>query len=576
MHTVLRLFSYVKKNWKLFALGNLLLFISVGLRLYLPRVGKYIIDDVITEHMGELNFPVQMLVNSLLIYAVVGALAAVINYFAGACLTKSANYFTESLRNEVYDHIHNMPVSYFDQVPAGTIVSRITNDTETIRTSFYMNVFGGTLMATVTIIGIYIALLGVSVPIALGMLIVLPGLALFKKAYQTRATDAQAEIREIHGEVNGQLNEISKNIQLTQSYGREEQVKQKFVNLTGRKLDAQKRFTKFDWMMFSIPECIFRFLMFAAVTWLAYGHLNVNLPVTAGFVYLVVEYMAAFFSPVNTILDVMATIIRSIVAAERVFVVLDTPTEANGEEILEDVLGKIEADHVSFSYIEGQEVLHDVSFEALPGQSVAIVGPTGSGKSSLLNLLFRFYDPQQGQVLIDGREITPYNRSSLRSHMGIVLQDPFLIEDSIYQNISLGNPAITREMATDALMKVGGKSILNQYAEGMDHEITERGKNLSTGQRQLISFARALAYNPKILILDEATASIDTETEQIIQEAMEVVKQGRTTIIIAHRLSTIRDCDQIYVLKDGHVVERGRHQELLSLGGEYKSMLHQH
>lgn len=575
MKNVKRLFSYVKHHREVFILGNVMLIMAVALRLLMPRIGKFIIDDIIGKSADGGIVPVDLLVRTLILYGVVGIGAAILDFFANYFLIVSSNKFTEAMRNEVYDHIHSLPVSYFDQVPAGTITSRITNDTETIRQSFYINVFSGLLTSIVTMIGIYIALFLARWEIGIGMLIVLPGVWWFKTVYQKHATKAEAEIREINGEVSGKLNEIAKNVQLTRSYGKQEAITDGFRELTKKQVHLSQKLTRFDWAMFNIPGVVFRLLMFMAVAWLAYGHFNLNLEVSAGFIYLIVEYVSSISNPINRILDVLSTIIRSTVSAERVFTVLDTKIEDNGKTNLETTEGKMEAKAIHFSYVEGQKVLKNVDFTAEPGESVAIVGPTGSGKSSLLNLLFRFYDPQEGEVLIDGENIKQFDRSSLRSHMGIVLQEPFLIEDTVYHNISLGNPDITREDAEAALIRVGGQAILDQDTKGLDQKIIERGKNLSAGQRQLISFARALAYNPKILILDEATASIDTETEQIIQRAMNVVKAGRTTIIIAHRLSTIRDSDRIYVLVDGVVAEEGRHEELVERKGHYWQMLKQ-
>ncbi len=574
MKTIKRLFSYIKYHWQVFVMGNILLIISVVLGLIMPRLGKYIIDEIIHKHVGAGLFPWQELMSVLALYALVGIAAAILDFVAKILLVKSSNQFTETMRNQVYDHIHKMPISYFDQVPAGTIVSRITNDTETIRQSFYVQVFSTLLVALAKIVGVYVAIFLLRWEVGIFLLLLIPGVYLFQKVYRKRATEMQAEIREINGKINGTLNENIKNVQLTQSYGREEKVMADFKALTAKQLEINERFYRFDWGMFNITFALSSLVMFMAVSWLLYGHLNLNMPVTVGFVYLIVNYVSQLFVPITAILDVLATIVKSIVSAERVFNVLDQPIEDDGKGIMDHVTGNMTASDIHFAYIEGQEVLKGIDFKADPGQMIAIVGPTGSGKSSLLNLLYRFYDPQEGRVLMDGTDIRDLERNGLRSHMGIVLQDPFLIEGTIYDNISLGNPAISKEMAIEALLKVGGKPLLDQHEKGIDEPISERGKNLSKGQRQLISFARALAYNPKVLILDEATASIDTETEQIIQKAMEVVQEGRTTIVIAHRLSTIRDADCIYVLVDGKIVEQGTHDELVARKGFYENLLH--
>lgn len=573
MKTILRLLSYIKYYWRTFLVGNILLIISVALSMILPRIVSYIIDFLLIPIENTGIIPWEAIQKALLIYGVLAFTGAILNYLAQQLLIRSSNRFTQALRNEIYGHIHRMPIHFFDTVPAGTIVSRITNDTETIRINFYVNVFADLLVALAQILGLLIALASIRIELLLMALILLPGMALFSKIYSKHASPYLKDIREFHGQVNGQINEITKNIQMAQSYGQEEEVLDHFQDLTQKKWEVSDKFTRFDWKMFNIPANFTRLLMYLAIAWLVYGHLELAMPVSPGMLYLVVEYMTSLMNPINIILDVFAQITQAIVSASRVFAILDRPIEEDGDRVLDQVDGQIETQNIYFSYPGGPPVLKGIDFEAKAGQTVAILGPTGSGKSSLLNLLFRFYDPDSGQVLIDGIDLKTVKRQSLRQHMGIVLQEAFLFEGSIYSNISLNNPLISRSQAEDALKKVGGEGFFRDGHKGLDEEITERGKNLSAGQKQLISFARALAYNPKILILDEATASIDTETEQIIQRAMDIVKEGRTTIIIAHRLSTIRDADCIYVLKAGRIVEKGLHEELLNQKGPYYAMV---
>lgn len=573
MQTIKRLFGYIRYYWRIFLFANLILIVSVVLNMLLPRIAQYIIDDILlpVEHTGLI--PWSLIQQALLFYMGIGISASLLNYIASYFMVKSSNRFTQQLRNDVYAHIHRMPIQFFDTVPAGTIVSRITNDTETIRQNFYINIFSDALVAFARIVGIFVAIAIIRWEIALALLVLIPGVYFFQKIYTKNASGYMAELRELHGQINGRINEITKNVQMTQSYGKEAKVMGDFEKLTQDQWLISDKFNRFDWMMFNIPENVIRMMMISAVVWLVYSHLQLNLPVSPGELYAIINYITNLFWPITMILDVLAQIVRSIVSANRVFEILDRPIEDDGDIELSHVEGSMALQDVSFEYVDNQPVLKGVDFQAMRGQTIAIVGPTGSGKSSMLNLLFRFYDPQEGLVLLDGVDIRRIRRKSLREQMGIVLQEPFLFEGSVYTNISLNNKEISRELAEEALLKVGGSSFFEHGRKGLDEEITERGKNLSNGQRQLISFARALAYQPKILILDEATASIDTETEQVIQQAMDVVKKGRTTIIIAHRLSTIRDADAIYVLKAGKVVEKGRHEELLGLDGEYASMV---
>lgn len=287
--------------------------------------------------------------------------------------------------------------------------------------------------------------------------------------------------------------------------------------------------------------------------------------------YAFADLLNRLFQPITGMVNQLANLDSSIVSAGRVFDLMDEPGEPLDEGSMPRYKGHVEFDRVSFAYKEDY-VLRDISFEAKPGQTVALVGHTGSGKSSIMNLLFRFYDPQQGQIRIDGTPTASVPKQSIREHMGIVLQDPYLFTGTIASNVSLNDPRITREKVEQALNAVGADRVLKHLPLGIDEPVIEKGSTLSAGQRQLISFARALAFEPAILILDEATANIDTETEALIQEALEVLKRGRTTFIIAHRLSTIRSADLILVLHRGEIVEQGTHDELMRLKGRYFKM----
>ena len=293
---------------------------------------------------------------------------------------------------------------------------------------------------------------------------------------------------------------------------------------------------------------------------------------TAGLLYVFIDYINRLFDPIDGMIQIFANIQQSLAAGMRIFDFADEPIEDQSGAELAIGAGAVRFQQVSFGYLADTPVLHDITFTAAAGETVALVGHTGSGKSSILNLLFRFYDPQAGKILIDEQVIKDCNRQSLRRHMAIVLQDPYLFTGTIASNISMEDPTITDEMVMAALDKVGASYLLGRYQQGIHHPVVEKGNEFSSGERQLISFARALVFDPKILILDEATSHVDTETEAIIQKAMEVLQKGRTTFMIAHRLSTIKEANQILVLDKGRIVERGTHQTLLQHAGIYQQM----
>jgi ATP-binding cassette subfamily B protein len=294
--------------------------------------------------------------------------------------------------------------------------------------------------------------------------------------------------------------------------------------------------------------------------------------VSLGVLYAFVDFLNRMFHPIVNIVNQLPNLEQALVSAERVFVLLDEEGEDISDEKMQRYKGNVTFDNVWFSYKDGEPVLKGISFEAKQGQTVALVGHTGSGKSSILNLLFRFYDVDSGKIKIDGFDIRGLSRQKLRNHMGIVLQDPFLFTGTIASNVSLDDPSISRERIEKALRDVGAERSLANLSRGFDEPVIEKGSTLSAGQRQLISFARALAFDPAILILDEATSNIDTETEAVIQDALDVVKKGRTTFVIAHRLSTIKSADLILVLDRGEIMEQGTHDELMAAGGKYYQM----
>ncbi|MDN6398707.1 MAG: ABC transporter ATP-binding protein/permease, partial [Alkalibacterium sp.] len=396
---------------------------------------------------------------------------------------------------------------------------------------------------------------------------------LWNKYYTKYASKYNKKEREYNSDINSKFNESIQGMQIIQAFGQEEKMKDEFEEINDKWYKVMRKYvildSAFQW---TFADFLQRFSLLLLMVYFSTQYINGVLGISVGMLYLFGEYVSRLYEPIKGTIQQIAFVQQAIAAGDRVFELMDMETEDNPEEALTVSKGRVSFEHVNFGYTKDKHVLKNIDFTAEPGQTVALVGHTGSGKSSIMNLLFRFYDPQSGKIKIDGQETNQFSRQSVRQGMGIVLQDPFLFTGTIYTNITMGNPLISKETARQALIDVGGLELIEKFDKGLDEPVVEKGSTLSSGQRQLISFARALAFNPKILILDEATSSIDTETEEIIQHAMNVLKKGRTTFIIAHRLSTIQHADQILVLEQGEIIERGKHNELLNEKGVYKEM----
>lgn len=572
MKSLFKLLTYIKYEWKTFSFGVLLLMLSVVAQLITPRIAQTIIDDVLQKNeVIALSFSPEF-IRLLVLYGVVGIAGGLLRYFSTCALSFPSNKMTARMRNDVFAHVDKLPVSYFDSIPAGTVVSRITNDTEMIRTDFYVRVVSHMLVNLVFIVGLYIAIAMVHLQTFYILLPIIPFMAVFQYFYSRKAGKFQEEERKLNARINGQINELVKIVPVAQNFGQRKVLEERFRKLNDKNLSVRLRYLLFDMGMFCIPYRVSKLAVFLVVSVIAQQHLAGLNNMSIGTVYLIISYIDRLFGPMIMILDQMGMSLRARIAAERVFKLLDEKEEDNSDHNAEIREGDVSFKDVRFSYEQGVEILRGISFDVPAGSAAAFVGETGAGKSSLLNLLFRFYDPDSGHVSIDGEKIIERNRHSLRRYMGIVLQDPFIFQGTLFTNLTLDDPSISREKAMQALIDVGGDALLKRLPKGLDEVLSERGKTLSAGERQLISFARALAHDPKILVLDEATSSIDSETEQIIQHALNVVKEGRTTLMIAHRLSTVKDADRIYVMKQGLIVEEGTHESLVALGGIYSRM----
>lgn len=500
-------------------------------------------------------------------------ISAIFSYGQHYLLQYSANRIIRNIRTQAFAQIHRLPIRFFDNLPAGKVVSRITNDTEAIR-ELYVNVLAEFFSGAVYMVGILGMLFLLNVRLALICLFIIPVLAVWVVIYRRFARRYNRVIRSELSEINGMINESIQGMPIIQAFRKEKKIFDEFEKHNERHFRYRNKMLNLNTLTGYNLIGVIRNIAFVAMIWYFGGvTLNgLNGAITVGVLYAFVDYLNRLFQPVVNIINQLPHLETALVSAERVFVLMDEQGEDVSEVQIPRYKGDVKFENVWFAYEKDEYVLKGIDFEAKQGQTVALVGHTGSGKSSILNLLFRFYDVDSGRITIDGIDTRDIPRQAMRKHMGIVLQDPFLFTGTIYSNVSLGDPSITREQVTRALKEVGAGRMLERLPQGLDEPVLENGSTLSAGERQLISFARALVFDPAILILDEATSNIDTETESVIQDALEVVKKGRTTFVIAHRLSTINNADLILVLDRGEIVERGTHETLMKLRGKYYQM----
>ncbi|MCF4964086.1 MULTISPECIES: ABC transporter ATP-binding protein [Streptococcus] len=554
----------------IFGLGFICLLLATILSDLSPFILQKMIDGPLTalSQGGELGalYPMGVL------YLIVLAVGQIVSYIGNRVLIHGGNKVTAQLRDQAFLVMQQLPISYFDDKPAGKIATRIVNDTETLRTQFY-----NSCMYLVIHLMRFFFIMGVLFTInpMMGLLLCLmfPIFYGIQALYKRMTDKPMKDFFDSRSEINTQVNELLHGASMIQLYGQEERVIDEFDQTTDKMTVAYDRLVLADSIAsWSLTEFLKYIVIAGILTIAGLSYLGGDLGMTAGFLFINLNYVIQLFDLMANLIRRLPDIRRSLETGERVLTFLDEKEEADATEEIQIDRAAVEFDQVTFAYEEGKPVLKDISIQAHPGQTLALVGHTGSGKSSIMNLLYRFYDPQEGEIRIDGQNIRHFSRESLRSHMGIVLQDPYLFSGTIASNVAMSQTDIDLDRVLDALKQVGALPMIQRLEKGIDHPVVEKGSAFSSGERQLISFARTLYMNPKILILDEATSHIDTETEEIIQKAMAVLQKGRTTFIIAHRLSTIQDADQILVLSEGRIVERGQHADLIAHGGIYAQM----
>ena len=554
----------------IFGLGFICLLLATILSDLSPFILQKMIDGPLTalSQGGELGALYSMGV----LYLIVLAVGQIFSYIGNRVLIHGGNKVTAQLRDQAFLVMQQLPISYFDDKPAGKIATRIVNDTETLRTQFYNSCMYLVihLMRFFFIMGV---LFTINPMMGLLLCLIFPIFYGIQALYKRMTDKPMKDFFDSRSEINTLVNELLHGASMIQLYGQEERVIEEFDQTTEKMTVANDRLVLADSIASWTLTEFLKYIVIAGILTIAgLSYLGGDLGMTAGFLFINLNYVIQLFDLMANLIRRLPDIRRSLETGQRVLTFLDEKVEADATEEIQIDRAAVEFNHVTFAYEEGKPVLKDISIQAHPGQTLALVGHTGSGKSSIMNLLYRFYDPQEGEIRIDGQNIRHFSRESLRSHMGIVLQDPYLFSGTIASNVAMSQTDIDRDRVLDALKQVGALPMIQRLEKGIDHPVVEKGSAFSSGERQLISFARTLYMNPKILILDEATSHIDTETEEIIQKAMAVLQKGRTTFIIAHRLSTIQDADQILVLSEGRIVERGQHADLIAHGGIYAQM----
>ena len=564
--TFRRLLGYMWRYKWISLLALAFIFATTLVTTALPLLARSYIDQFVSREAATNGLYL------LGIYYGLFLLRVLLTFLGQYAFARVAYSVVRDLRQETFANMQQLRMAYFDQTAAGAIVSRLTNDTQSVADMF-SSIFSNFLSSMLILVVTIVTMLALNWRLTLLIVLFLPIMLGSIILYQRLSNRLLKQVRAKLSDLNVKLSESIEGMRIIQAFGQEKRLLEEFEAINAEHLDFSNRYLNVNSLFLRPAMSLLKILAYALI--LTYFGLSWQVAgVTAGVMYAFIQYVNQLFNPLIDVMQNYSVLQTSMVAAERVFELMDRrdfePDQA--EEGPEIQAGNIDFQHVSFSYDGKREILKDISFSVKQGETIAFVGSTGSGKSSIINLFLRFYEFEKGKILIDGRDIRDYSQAELRRNIGLVLQDPFLYHGTIASNIRMYQESLSQAEVEEAARFVDAHDFISQLPQGYDNPVTERGSTFSSGQRQLLAFARTIATKPKILILDEATANIDSETEELIQHSLRKMRQGRTTIAIAHRLSTIQDANCIYVLDKGRIIESGSHEELLAQNGTYKKM----
>ncbi|MHC3377951.1 ABC transporter ATP-binding protein [Ligilactobacillus equi] len=563
-----RLLPYTKPYKKYFITAFIFAFGLAVVNVVLPQILQYYMDNVLTSKNVAWNV-ILAFAGLYFLGVMVKALTQFIQLFA---FSMGAEYTLEAVRVALFKKLHRLGLRYFDNTPTGSIVSRVTNDTKTLFD--FWNLFLTIAVALLSMLTAFVAMLSVNLTISLATLLFVPVILTTTYVYQKISSKIYRTIREALSKINTKINESLLGMGIIQQFNQEERILGEFDEINGYYAQRRAKMININ-SFFLFPIVTLMYSLAEIVVLSVFGiETQSNIFVEAGVIYAFLTYVQNFFNPLSNVMDFMPVFQDGLVAGYRILKIMDddrlAPQQAV-DETAQITEGKIEFKNVTFAY-DKTPILKNITFTALPGQTVALVGHTGSGKSSIINVLLRFYEYMDGEILIDGHDLRTFSHEELRQKTGLVLQDPFLFYGDIASNIRMFDQKISDEQVQAAAKFVRADEFIEKLDGKYHAKVSERGTTYSNGQRQLLAFARTIVRDPKVLILDEATSNIDPQTEEAIQNGLNQMRQGRTTIAIAHRLSTIKDADLILVLDKGEIVERGNHEQLLAQGGYYADL----